>query len=171
MTPLGLGKDRMMRTKTRMLVLGAMLATVAAAAVAAAQFSDPVFGTWVLNLAKSTYSPGPGPESGTRTYSAAANGYKFSAKGIDAQGKPTTGDFTAHFDGRYYPRSGSATVDSIMVKRIDANTTESTQKKGNKVVVHTQRKISKDGKTMTATATGTNADGKAYKNVEVFDKK
>ncbi len=160
-----------MRTKTRMLMLGTMLAMVGAAAAASAQPSDPVFGTWVLNVAKSTYSPGPGPKSGTRTYSAVTNGYKFSSKGIDAQGKPTTGDFTAHFDGRYYPRSGSATVDSIMVKRIDANTTESTQKKGNKVVVHTQRKISKDGKTMTATATGTNADGKAYKNVEVFDKK
>ena len=66
--------------------------------------------------------------------------------------------------------TGSATVDSIMVKRIDANTTESTQKKGSKVVVHTRRVISKDGKTMTATATGTNADGKAYKNVELFNK-
>ena len=66
--------------------------------------------------------------------------------------------------------TGSATVDSIMVKRIDANTTESTQKKGSKVVVHTRRVISKDGKTMTATVTGTNADGKAYKNVELFNK-
>lgn len=155
-----------MRTKTRMLVLGTLLATVAS--VASAQSDDPVFGTWVLNVAKSTYSPGPGPKSSTRTYSAVEKGYRFSSKGVDAQGKAVATSFTVHFDGKYYPMTGSATVDSIKVKRIDANTTESTQKKGDKEVVHTRRVISKDGKTMTGTATGTNADGKAYKNVEVY---
>jgi hypothetical protein len=58
-----------------------------------------------------------------------------------------------------------------MVKRIDANTVESTQKKGGKVMLQTRRVVSADGKTMTATATGTNAAGKRVKNVEVFDKK
>jgi hypothetical protein len=154
-----------------MLVLGTMLATAGAAAVASAQASDPVFGTWVLNVAKSTYSPGPGPKSSTRTYTAVENGYKFASKGIDAQGKPAAAEFTAHFDGKYYPMTGSTTVDSIMVKRIDANHTKSTQKKGNKVVIHTSRVISKDGKTLTATATGKDAAGKAYKNVELFDRK
>lgn len=157
-----------MQIRTRMLVLGTVLATVGAAAVASAQSDDPVYGTWVLNVAKSTYSPGPGPKSSTRTYSAVEKGYRFTSKGVDAQGKSTATEFTVHFDGKYYAMTGSATVDSIKVKRIDANTTESTQKKGDKEVVHTRRVISKDGKTMTATATGTNADGKAYKNVEVF---
>ncbi len=160
-----------MWTNTRLLVLSTTLAMLSTAAVASAQSSDAVYGTWELNVAKSTYSPGPGPKSASRTYTAVANGYKFSSKGIDAQGKPTAGAFTAHFDGKYYALTGSATVDSIMVKRIDANRSESTQKKGDKVVIHTVRVVSKDGKTLTATATGTNPDGKAYKNVEVFDKK
>jgi hypothetical protein len=75
------------------------------------------------------------------------------------------------FDGKYHAMTGSATVDSIMVKRVDANNTASTQTKGGKVVVRTTRSISKDGKTMTATTNGTNAAGKAYTNVELFEKK
>ena len=157
--------------KTRVLVLGTMLATVGAANFASAQASDPVYGTWELNVTKSTYSPGPAPKSSTRTYTAVENGYTFASKGVDAAGKAVAASYTAHFDGKYHPMTGSATVDSIMVKRIDANTTESTQKKGAKVVIHTRRVISKDGKTMTSTGTGTDAAGKAYKNVEVFDKK
>ena len=33
-----------------------------------AQESDPLVGTWELNVAKSKYSPGPAPKSETRTY-------------------------------------------------------------------------------------------------------
>src|SRR5262245_26035510 len=34
----------------------------------AAQAADPILGTWVLNVARSTFSPGPAPRSETRTY-------------------------------------------------------------------------------------------------------
>jgi hypothetical protein len=54
-----------------------------------AQAGDPLIGTWVLNVAKSTYSPGPAPKSETRTYTATARGFTYSSKGIDADGKPT----------------------------------------------------------------------------------
>jgi hypothetical protein len=166
-----MGKEGSMQSKTRALVLGTVVALNGALSVARAQATDPVYGTWELNVAKSTYNPGPAPKSSTRTYVAVANGYKFSSKGVDAAGKATSGEFTAYFDGKYHPMTGSANVDSIMVKRIDANRSESTQKKGSKVLIHTTRTISADGKTMTATATGTNADGKAYKNVEIYNKK
>ena len=160
-----------MKTKTRLLTLCTMLAIAVPAAIASAQAGDPLFGTWELNVAKSTWSPGPGPKSSTRTYVAVGNGYKFSAVGIDAAGKPTATTFTAYFDGKYHPMTGSSTADSIMVERVDANTSKSTQMKAGKVVVHTTRVISKDGKTLTSTTTGTTADGKAIKNVELFDKR
>jgi hypothetical protein len=160
-----------MRTNTRLLVLGTTLAMLGTAAVASAQPSGKEYGTWVLNVAKSTYSPGPGPKSSTRTYTAVENGYTFSSKGVDAAGKPTAATFTVHFDGKYAPMTGNSDADAIMVKRIDANTIESTQKRGGKVVIHTTRVIAADGKTMTGTSWGTNAAGKEYKNVELFDKK
>ncbi|MCX5766034.1 MAG: hypothetical protein NTZ43_02260 [Gemmatimonadetes bacterium] len=160
-----------MRMQTRVLLLGTMIATLGAASVARAQASDPVIGTWVLNVAKSTYSLGTAPKSSTRSYTAVENGYTFTSKGVDATGKAVSTTFTVHFDGKYAPMTGGADSDAIMVKRIDANTTESTQKRGDKVVIHTRRVVSKDGKTLTGTSSGTNAAGKEYKNVEVFDKK
>jgi hypothetical protein len=137
----------------------------------AGQAGDLLTGTWAVNVAKSTYSPGPAPKSETRTYVALANGYKFSSKGIDGEGKPTATTFSVNFDGKYYPLTGSVAVDSIMAKRVDAYTNESVQTKGGKIVRRTTRVIAKDGKSFTVTSTGTNAAGKPYKNVEVFDKK
>lgn len=160
-----------MTTRTRLLAFATALAFAGLAATASAQAADPVFGTWELNLAKSTYKPGPPPKSLTRTYTAAGKGYKFSSTGVDANGKPTAVTFTVDYDGKYHPISGNPAVDSIMVKRIDANTSESVQKLGAKVVTNTSRRVSKDGKVLTSTSSGTNAAGKPYKNVEVFDKK
>jgi hypothetical protein len=160
-----------MRTNTRMLVLGTLLTMALPPAVALAQAGDPLTGTWVLNVAKSTYSPGPAYKSETRTYTATAKGFTYSSKGIDADGKPTANTFTANFDGKYMPLTGSSVADSILVTRDGANNAKSTQKKGDKVVRQTTRVISKDGKTMTITTTGTDAAGKPTKNVEVFDKK
>ena len=160
-----------MRTNTRKLVLGTLLTMAVPFALAPAQTPDPVIGTWVLNVVKSTYSPGPGPKSSTRTYVATAKGYTFTSKGVDAAGKPTASSFTTNLDGKYAPMTGSASVDSIMVTRVDANSAKSAQKKGNKVVINTTRVVSKDGKTLTATTIGTDAAGKPTRNVEVFDKK
>ena len=56
-------------------------------------------------------------------------------------------------------------------RRFDANTVEATQTKAGKVVSKTRRVTSTDGKTLTFTATVTDAAGKPTKNVEVFDKK
>jgi ribosomal protein S30 len=160
-----------MKAGTRTLLLGTMLAVAVPAVLATAQPGDPVLGTWALNVAQSKYSLGPAPKSLTRTYTAAAKGYKFSSKGVDAEGKPTATEFTAAFDGKFHPVTGNPSVDSIMVKRIDANTVEATQTKAGKLVSQTTRVVSKDGKTLTSTAKGKNAAGKSYTNVEVYDKR
>jgi len=150
-------------------VLGPLLAVTVS--TASAQTADPVLGTWEMNVAKSTWTPGPAPKSETRTYTAVPNGYKFSSKSVGGDGKPSTVTFTAMFDGKYHPLTGSTLADSIMVKRVDANTTESTQKKGDKVVSHGMRVVAKDGKTMTNSSTGTDAAGKPTKSMSAFDKK
>jgi hypothetical protein len=155
---------------TRMLVLGSMLA-VALPAVASSQAADPMLGTWELNVAKSTWTPGPAPKSDTRTYSAAPNGFKFVSKGVGADGKPTAVSFTVAFDGKFYPLTGNSSADSISAKRVDANTVESQLKKGNKVVSHATRVVAKDGKSFTTTTTGTDAAGKPTKSTTVWDKK
>ena len=53
-----------MQTVFKILAVGALFALGTSAALAA----DPAIGTWKLNLAKSTFSPGPAPRSQVRTY-------------------------------------------------------------------------------------------------------
>jgi hypothetical protein len=136
-----------------------------------AQAADPLIGTWELNVAKSTSSPGPPPKSSTRTFVQDGNGYKYTNRGIDADGKPYLVEYTAHFDGKDYPITGDSNADTISMKRIDRFTIEFTSKKAGKVSYTSKRVTSQDGKTSTVTAQGTDAQGKPFKNVLVFDKK
>ena len=136
-----------------------------------AQATDPVVGTWELNIAKSKFTPGPAPKSETRTYVVVGQEIKGSSKGIDAAGKPMSVEWTVNYDGKERPVTGSPDLDALSLKRIDTFTTESTQKKAGKVVATATRAVSKDGKTLTITTKGTNAKGQAVNNVEVFEKR
>ena len=138
--------------------------------LASAQAADPLVGTWKLNVAKSTYSPGPPQKSGTVKFEAAGEGVKLTADIQDADGSATHTEYTGNYDGKDNPITGSATADTVSLKRIDANTTERTDKKGGKVVATFTRKVSSDGKTLTVTHKGTNAQGKPVNNLLVLEK-
>jgi len=134
------------------------------------QAGDPVVGTWVLNISKSKFSPGPAPKSETRTYVVAGQDIKASSKGVDAAGKPTAGTWTVNTDGKDRPMTGDPDADSLAVTRVDAFTVESIEKKAGKIVITARRVISRDGKLMTITFKGTNAKGQPLNDVMVFDK-
>ena len=136
-----------------------------------AQATDPLIGTWELNLAKSKYDPGPPPKSATWKYEAVGNGLKYSGKTVNADGTTSDTTWTAYFDGKDYPYIGSPNIDTISLKRIDRYNTEGTFKKAGKVTDHGKRVVSQDGKVYTYTNEGINAQGKPVKNVQVFDKK
>jgi hypothetical protein len=67
--------------------------------------------------------------------------------------------------------TGMPTVDVVSLKRIDANSSERTDKKAGKVVQTYHRKVAADGKTMTVTRKGTDEKGQAFTNVLHCDKK
>jgi len=150
-----------------------VLVVLVAADVAqlSAQGKDPRIGTWKLNVAKSKYDPGPAPQSQTLKVDAVGKGEKVTSETVTADGKKVTVTYTANFDGKDYPLTGSALgADKVSLKRIDARTTERIDKKDGKPVVTIRRVVSADGKTMTATSKGTNAEGKPMNNVAVFEK-
>lgn len=132
---------------------------------------DPAVGTWELNLAKSKYYPGRPPKSETRTFEISGQGVRYIARGIDARGNGQLIRCTANYDGRDYPVSGSVLAETISLKRIDAFTVTFTQKKAGKVVVSGRRVISKDRRTMTVMAQGTNAAGQPFSDYLVFRRK
>lgn len=133
--------------------------------------ADQLSGTWILNAEKSMHSPGPAPKSLTVVIESNENNYKIDATGMDGDGKPIHVQYSAKFDGKDYPATGIANADTVSVKRIDANTVETLQKKDGKVVMTVTTKVSADGKTRTSTWRGKNAEGKDVHNVVVFDKK
>jgi len=149
---------------TLSVVLGADIANLSA------QASDPRVGTWKLNVAKSKYSPGPAPQALTVKVEPSGKGEKVTTEFVNADGTRTTTEYTANFDGKDNPLTGSQIADTVSVKRINARTTERTDKKGGKVAQTLRRVVSQDGKTMTVTTKGTNAQGQAVNNVAVFEK-
>ncbi len=158
----------------RTLTLGVILAlgVVLGADIAnlSAQASDPRMGTWKLNVAKSKFSPGPAPQALTVKVEPSGQGEKVTAEFVNADGTRTTTQYTANFDGKDYPLTGSQIADTVSLKRINARTTDRTDRKGGTVAQTLRRVVSQDGKTMTVTTKGTNAQGQAVNNVVVFGK-
>jgi len=138
--------------------------------IVSAQGPDPALGTWRLNVAKSKYSPGPAPKSGTATFSAAGQGIKVVVEGAAATGDKTRFEYTANFDGKDYPMTGNPEADMVSIKRVNPTTVESMFKKGAKTMLTNTRVVSADGKTMTVTSKGTDSKGQTVNNVQIFEK-
>jgi hypothetical protein len=155
-----------MQTIFKTLLIGAVFAIGTGSAAAA----DAVIGTWQLNPAKSTFSPGPGPKSQTRTYAESAGAIALTLKTTSADGKESTMTLTFTEDGKPSPASGNPDFDSVSVTKVDALTVHSSQTKAGKKVGTGNRSVSKDGKTLTFAQKGTHADGTKYDDVLVYDR-
>jgi hypothetical protein len=156
-----------MRTTTAKLMIGVAITAIGMFG------ADNSIGTWKRNMDKSTSNP---PESNpfksqTMVREAVDGGVKVTVKGERMDGTVTDASTTIKYDGVAVPITGGTTFDSIAVKQIDDNTftTEATKTGGS---YHTMGRtvISKDGKTMTTTQKGTDANGKPISITTVYDK-
>ena len=137
----------------------------------AAMAADSNIGTWKLNPEKSKFSPGPAPKSQTLKIEAwGADGVKYTADGVGADGKPSHWAFQAKYDGKFVPFKGNPDADMLAYKRIDANRVEATTQLNGKPAQTTKIVVSANGKTRTVTQTGQNAKGQTVNNVVVYDK-
>ena len=152
---------------TGMTLLG--LAIAALPQVGFAQ-SDPWLGTWKLNLEKSKYGPVPLPKSLTVTIQEEGPNHKVTAVGIDAEGKPTSNVFNFIYDGMPHPVTGIPNFDAIAPTRVDAYTTIISRTKAGKLVRASIDVVSRDGKTLTGTTAGIEANGRQFNIVNVYDK-
>ena len=147
-----------------------MLGSVAVLATPASAQPDLHVGTWTLNVAKSTYEPGPPPRSQVRTYLPQGDGLKVVIETVQPLGIKTRSEYAALFDGKDNPLRGNAEADAISLVRIDAWTFEATLKKRGKVTIVVRNTVSKDGKTMTVTSKGVGARGRPVRSAAVFSK-
>jgi hypothetical protein len=109
---------------------------------------DLLLGTWRLDLAKSTYVPGPPPRSETRTYARDGDGVKGTIRRQRADGRKEVIEYRADFDHEY-PVTGTEAYDTIRLKRIDARTAEVVLSHAGRVYGRARRVISEDGLTLT----------------------
>jgi len=132
--------------------------------------ADPMIGTWKLNLAKSTYSPGPSPKSGTLTAAGAGQGQTFTFDAINAAGMGTKTVFAIIYDGQPHPATGSAVADAASIRRINAYLQNYSLMKAGKEIQTGALVLSTDGKTATFINTGVGANGQPISNVTVYEK-
>ena len=130
--------------------------------------ANPFIGTWKINMAES--SPIPPHESGIIKIEAQDNGLKVVSDEVGADGKATRTEYAAKYDSKDYPVTGNPNVDTVAITRIDANTVEAVWKKGGIAVGRNRGVVSKDGKTMTVTTKGKNAQGQEVTNTLVLNK-
>jgi len=149
----------------------AMCMVVAVASGVTAQ-GDPHVGTWELDLAKSTFKPGPPPRRQTLWYKAEGRGLTALLQGVDAAGlpiNPDSGNLAINFDGKDHP-TPQAGYDSSNWTRISSHKYVVYRKKAGKVVLTTTNVVSNDGKTMTIETKGIDADGRPVDIVTVYDR-
>jgi hypothetical protein len=150
--------------------LVAFVVMVSVTAIAVAAGSDPVVGTWQLNLSKSTFAAGTAPKSQTRTYSQSGPSITLVMKTVGADGKEATSQTTYQLDGKDYPITGSPDYDTLSAKQVNPRTAAFTLKKGGRAVGSTNRTVSKDGKTLISKTRLTNTKGEKSESQMVFDK-
>ena len=136
---------------------------------------NPFLGTWVLNTAKSKFSPGPGPKNETVKFEQDGDKIRRTVSGTDGQGNPIMEGgpegTSILWDGKDHtvanPSDPSMTV---AVTRVNDYANQVTVKQQGKVTETIHSVVSKDGKKMTDRMNGTNEKGQKIRVVEVLDK-
>src|ERR1039458_669511 len=139
----------------------------------AALGADNSIGAWKVNIAKSKHTPAPMPlKSYTAVREAVPGGVKVALTGERTDGAAINASYTAKYDGSAAAVTGTGTpYDSISIKQVDANTlTYEAKQTSGKYHASGRTVISSDGKTMTTTAEGTDANGAPMTLTLVYDK-
>jgi hypothetical protein len=126
-------------------------------------------GTYKQSIEKSTPQP-KNPQ--IRTMSVNGDVQQYNTDAIAGNGNKVSWSYTAAYDGKPSPITGAGPMgaDAVALTHIDASTTQEVFTKAGAVVETTISVVSDGGKTLTVTATGTNAAGNPFKNVLVFDR-
>jgi len=135
--------------------LAVVATAMAVAAALSAQEKNPRIGKWKLK------SDAPPPAINIMTYEPfGKGGMKVTVESKNAQGREQKWTYTTMFDGKDEPVTGHPSADTTSVKKIDARTTEITNKKAGKVLQIITNVISEDGNTINNTYQNFDADGK-----------
>jgi hypothetical protein len=127
------------------------LAVVIASAFPSFAQSNPLLGTWKLNVEKSKNNSGTLARSQISVYSQDGQNYKNTSKGVDYQGNPFETILLHIYDGQPHPTTGNPLYDSSTYTKIDDHTIFWSRSKAGKQVLIGYLVLAPDGKTYTTT--------------------
>ena len=132
--------------------------------------ADPFVGTFKLNLAASKWPSSP-PKELTAVVASQGDDYLVTRTGTDADGKPISLKYTfPKKGGPVAATEGGQSGTSATVKKTDDYTSDGSIMQDGKVIQTVHTVVSKDGKTLTRTVKGIDAQGNPVDRVEVYDR-
>jgi hypothetical protein len=138
--------------------------------------NNPAIGTWKLDVEKSKFSPGPPPKSAKLVIEVAGDSVKTSYEEVEGDDSHMGYEYTAALDGKDHPLSGPSRPDrldgaeTVVMRPNSARSYGAMFKKSGKVVMTNMTSVSKDGKTLTLTVSGSDAKGEPLRLTTVWDK-
>jgi len=161
----GLSRPWVVRSCTTLLLIPVLACTKVQ------QPPDPLVGTWTLNIARSKFRPGLPPASMTVTYEQVPEGLHATSIVVLRDGTSSRNEYTAAYDGKDYPITGVAKVDSVTIRQIDTLTSERIDKRSGERVQSYMRQVYADGRTMIVTQKGADAMGSLVDHTMIFERK
>lgn len=132
--------------------------------------ADPFTGSWTANLAKSTRDPHHLFQSASLRFEFDGALLRLTSGGVNMAGKPVSSTIELHVDGKEYAAPGAPAGVVVATRRVDQRTLEVVSKRDGRVIGRGTNQVSSDGKTLTANVAGTDAKGRNFESVVVFDR-
>jgi hypothetical protein len=131
--------------------------------------TNPLVGKWKANLSKSQRDPNHQFQSLALRIEISDDALLLTFTGVSMSGKEESGTQKIHPDGKERPIADAHGI--VEVSRwVGSHTLESVAKKDGTVIGAGRYEVSSDGKTLTSKVKGTDAQGRQFEQVIVFDR-
>lgn len=134
-----------------------------------AHSDDPFTGSWTLNREKSNFDPNHRPRVATMRWDRTIDGYHMQAEGQKDDGQTVVDQVTFVLDGREHPVPAAPGF-TASSEQPDPHTLRAIGRKDGKVVGEGMYTVSADGRTLTATVRGIDAQHRPFQTVVVWDR-
>jgi hypothetical protein len=130
---------------------------------------NPLVGKWKANLSKSQRDPNHQFQSLALRFEISDDALLLTFTGIDMSGKEVSGTRKLYPDGKERPVAEAQGIVEFS-RWVGSHTLESVAKKDGTVIGEGRYEVSGDGKTLTSKVKGTDAKGRQFEQVIVFDR-
>lgn len=133
---------------------------------------DPLNGSWKIDAPKSSFSNGKFPKNMSITIQLKVNGDRLMYHSVNDtnKAKPSGVNYTVTMDGKPSPATGSATFNTVSVRRLSRNQLEILESQDGDVMVGAYWELLPGGKRFVRRGIAKGADGKSWEYEEFFDK-